>query len=156
MLRAMLQNLIKIFRTGELLSQKRLPINPDNRKLRNASNHIYRHIVKLFVGFLSHVLSTLIRRIVLNAHGIRSFICSMDNMRAICIHHEPCFLRERDGLSTDRACIKSSSLSKQIRALLSRTSAHFHAFSRTQIPITYFTLMRDEFNVIAKEINDAP
>ena len=77
-------------------------------------------------------------------------------MRAIRIHHEPCFLRERDGLSTDRACIKSSSLLKQIRALLSRISAHFHAFSRTQIPITYFTLMRDGFNVIAKEINDAP
>jgi signal transduction histidine kinase len=83
MLRAMLQNLVKIFRAGELLPQKRFPINPDNRKLRNASNHIYRHIVKLFVGFLSHVLSTPIRRIVLNAHGICSFICSMDNMRTI-------------------------------------------------------------------------
>ena len=127
----MLQNLIEIFRIGELLPQKRFPINSDNRKLRNASNHIYRHIVKLFVGFLSHVLSTLIRRIVLNAQGIRSFIYSMDNMRAIRIHHEPCFLRERDGLSTDRACIKSSSLLKQIRALLSRISSHFRALART-------------------------
>lgn len=78
MLWTMLQNLIEIFRIGELLPQKRFPINSDNRKLRNASNHIYRHIVKLFVGFLSHVLSTLIRRIVLNAQGIRSFIYSMD------------------------------------------------------------------------------
>ena len=93
----MLQNLIEIFRIGELLPQKRFPINSDNRKLRNASNHIYRHIVKLFVGFLSHVLSTPIRRIALNAHGICSFICSMDNIRAIRIHHGPCFLRERDG-----------------------------------------------------------
>lgn len=123
----MIQNLIEIFRIGELLPQKRFPINSDNRKLRNASNHIYRHIVKLFVGFLSHVLSTLIRRIVLNAQGIRSFIYSMDNMRAIRIHHEPCFLRERDGLSTDRACIKSSSLLKQIRALFSRIFTHLHA-----------------------------
>ena len=156
MLWTMLQNLIEIFRTGELLPQKRFPINSDNRKLRNASNHIYRHIVKLFVGFLSHVLSTLIRRIVLNAQGIRSFACSMDNMRRIRIHHGPCFLRERERLSADRDCIKSSSLLKQIRALLSRISAHFHALTRTQIPITYFTLMRDGFNVIAKEINDAP
>ena len=83
MLRAMLQNFIEIFRTGELLPQKCLSINPDNRKLRNASNHIYRHIVKLFVSFLGHVLSTLIRHTVLNAHGICSSICSMDNMRAI-------------------------------------------------------------------------
>ena len=108
MLRAMLQNLIKIFRTGELLPQKRFPINPDNRKLRNASNHIYRHIVKLFVGFLSHVLSTLIRHTALNAHGIRSFICSMDNMRAIRIHHEPCFLRERDGLQQIEPALKAA------------------------------------------------
>ena len=116
MLWTMLQNLIEIFRIGELLPQKRFPINSDNRKLRNASNHIYRHIVKLFVGFLSHVLSTLIRRIVLNAQGIRSFIYSMDNMRAIRIHHEPCFLRERDGLSTDRICFQVSNSSECVRA----------------------------------------
>lgn len=149
----MLQNLIEIFRIGELLPQKRFPINSDNRKLRNASNHIYRHIVKLFVGFLSHVLSTLIRRIVLNAQGIRSFIYSMDNMRAIRIHHEPCFLRERDGLSTDRDCIKAA-------ACQSRFEHFSRAFSRTCTHADsnhiYFTLMRDEFNVIAKEINDAP
>ena len=108
MLRAMLQNLVKIFRTGELLSQKRLPINPDNRKLRNASNHSYRHIVKLFVGFLSHVLSTLIRHTVLNAHGICSFICSMDNMRTIRIHHEPCFLREHDGAQQIETALKAA------------------------------------------------
>ena len=104
----MLQNFIEIFRIGELLPQKRFPINSDNRKLRNASNHIYRHIVKLFVGFLSHVLSTLIRRIVLNAQGIRSFIYSMDNMRAIRIHHEPCFLRERDGAQQIETALKAA------------------------------------------------
>ena len=122
----MLQNLIEIFRIGELLPQKRFPINSDNRKLRNASNHIYRHIVKLFVGFLSHVLSTLIRRIVLNAQGIRSFIYSMDNMRAIRIHHEPCFLRERDGLSTDRICFQVSNSSECVRALLRTLSTLMH------------------------------
>ena len=122
----MLQNLIEIFRIGELLPQKRFPINPNNRKLRNASDHIYRHIVKLFVGFLSHVLSTPIRRIVLNAHGICSFICSMDNMRAIRIHHEPCFLRERDGLSTDRICFQVSNSSECVRALSRTLSTLMH------------------------------
>ena len=125
MLWTMLQNLIEIFRIGELLPQKRFPINSNNRKLRNASDHIYRHIVKLFVGFLSHVLSTPIRRIVLNAHGIRSFVCSMDNTRAIRIHYEPCFLRERDGFPPDRICIHVSNPSKRVRAL-SRTLTHQH------------------------------
>lgn len=130
MLWTMLQNLIEIFRIGELLPQKRFPINSDNRKLRNASNHIYRHIVKLFVGFLSHVLSTLIRRIVLNAHGICSFICSMDNMRAIRIHHEPCFLRERERLSTDRDCIKAAACQSRFEHFsraLPRIFTHLHA-----------------------------
>ena len=108
MLWAMLQNLIEIFRTGELLPQKRFLINPDNRKLRNDSNHIYRHIVKLFVGFLSHVLSILIRRIALNAHCIRSFVCSVDNMRAIRIHHEPCFLREHEGAQQIETALKAA------------------------------------------------
>lgn len=76
---------------------------------------------------LSHILPTPIDAPRLNAHGIRSFDCSVDNMRIIRIHHEPCFLRERDGLSTDRACIKSSSLLKQIRALFSRIFTHLHA-----------------------------
>ena len=93
----MFQNLIKIFRIGELLPQKLFPINPANRKLRNASDHIYGYIVKLFVGFLGHVLSTPIRRIMLNAHGVRSFVCSVDNMRAIRIHHGPCFFASAMG-----------------------------------------------------------
>ena len=33
---------------------------------------------------------------MLNAHGVRSSVCSVDNMRAIRIHYEPRFLRERD------------------------------------------------------------
>lgn len=40
---------------------------------------------------LSHILPTPIDA----AHGVRSFVCSMDNMRAIRIHHESCFLRAR-------------------------------------------------------------
>jgi len=126
MLGAVLQNLIEIFRIGELLPQERFPINPNNRKLRNASNHIYRHIVKLFVGFLSHVLSTPIRHIVLNAHGIRSFVCSMNDMRAIRIHHGPCFLRERDGLSTDRICFQISNSSECVHAPSRTLSALMH------------------------------
>ena len=126
MLGTIFQNVIEIFRIGELLPQERLPVDPDDRELRDASDHIYRHIVKLFVGFLGHVLSTLIRHIVLNAHGIRSFICSMDGMRAIRIHHGPCFLRERDGFPPDRICIHVSNPSKRVRAL-SRTLSHSRA-----------------------------
>ena len=40
---------------------------------------------------LSHILPTPIDA----AHGVRSFVCSVDNMRAIRIHHESCFLRAR-------------------------------------------------------------
>ena len=57
---------------------------------------------------LSHILPTPIDAPRLNAHGIRSFDCSVDNMRIIRIHHEPCFLRERDGLSIDRICFQVS------------------------------------------------
>lgn len=53
---------------------------------------------------------------MLNAHGVRSFVCSVDNMRTIRIHHEPCFLRERDGLSTDRICFQVSNSSECVRA----------------------------------------
>lgn len=56
------------------------------------------------------------RRTMLNAHGVRSFVCSVDSMRAIRIHHEPCFLRERDGLSTDRICFQVSNSSECVRA----------------------------------------
>ena len=63
---------------------------------------------------------------MLNAHGVRSFVCSVDNMRAIRIHHEPCFLRERDGVPTDRACIHVSNAPERVRAL-SRTFMHFYA-----------------------------
>ena len=77
------------------------------------------------LDFFSYILSTLVRRIVLNTHGIRSFVCSMDNMRKIRIHHGPCFLRERDGFPPDRICIHVSNPSKRVRAL-SRTLTHQH------------------------------
>ena len=72
---------------------------------------------------LSHILPTPIDAPRLNAHGIRSFDCSVDNMRIIRIHHEPCFLRERDGLSTDRICFQVSNSSECVRAP-SRTLMH--------------------------------
>ena len=65
---------------------------------------------------LSHILPTPIDAPRLNAHGIRSFDCSVDNMRIIRIHHEPCFLRERDGLSIDRICFQVSNSSECVRA----------------------------------------
>ena len=71
---------------------------------------------------LSHILPTPIDA----AHGVRSFVCSVDNMRAIRIRHEPCFLRERDGVPTDRACIHVSNPPERVRALL-RTFMHFCA-----------------------------
>ena len=76
---------------------------------------------------------------MLNAHGVRSSVCSMDNMRAIRIHHEPCFLREREGAPTDRTCIPVSNPPERVRAL-SRTFAHFHALSRIYDLIAYFAI----------------
>lgn len=74
---------------------------------------------------LSHILPTPIDAPRLNTHGIRSFDCSVDNMRIIRIHHEPCFLRERDGLSTDRICFQVSNSPECVRAP-SRTLMHLH------------------------------
>ena len=82
---------------------------------------------------LSHILPTPIDAPRLNAHGIRSFDCSVDNMRIIRIHHEPCFLRERDGLSIDRICFQVSNSSECVRALHALS-----ALSCIYISITYF------------------
>jgi hypothetical protein len=43
----------------------------------------------------------------------------VDNMRAIRIHHGPCFLRERDRFPPDRICIHISNPSECVRALTS-------------------------------------
>ena len=80
---------------------------------------------------LSHILPTPIDA----AHGVRSFVCSVDNMRAIRIHHEPCFLRACDRLSTDRICFQVSNSSECVRAP-----------SRT--PNTLSTLMHLHLNYI--------
>lgn len=75
---------------------------------------------------LSHILPTPIDAPRLNAHGIRSFDCSVDNMRIIRIHHEPCFLRTRDGLSIDRICFQVSNSSECVRAPLRTLSTLMH------------------------------
>lgn len=158
----MFQNLVKIFGIGELLPQKRIPIDPDSRKLRNTPDHGYRSIIKFLIVFLGHVLSTLIRHTVLNAHGICSFTCLMDDMRlsaftmghvffASAMGFRKCCLRSSPQISQDR--FEHFSLA-HFRAF-SRTFTYFHAFSRTQISITRFALMRNGLNAIAKEINDA-
>lgn len=82
---------------------------------------------------LSHILPTPIDAPRLNAHGIRSFDCSVDNMRIIRIHHEPCFLRERDGLSIDRICFQVSNSSECVRAPSRTLSTLMHLHL-----ITYF------------------
>jgi hypothetical protein len=64
----------------------------------------------------------------------------MNDMRQIRIHHEPCFLRERDGVPTDRACIQVSNPPERVRAL-SRTFMHFHALSRIYALIAYLPFM---------------
>ena len=73
----------------------------------------------------------------------------MNDMRQIRIHHEPCFLRERDGVPTDRACIQVSNPPERVRALsrtfmhfhaLSCTFMHFHALSRIYALIAYFAI----------------
>lgn len=63
----------------------------------------------------------------------------MNDMRQIRIHHEPCFLRERDGVPTDRACIQVSNPPERVRAL-SCTFMHFHALSRIYALIAYFAI----------------
>ena len=67
----------------------------------------------------------------------------MDSMRAIRIHHEPCFLRERDGAPEILPALKSANQSR-----------HARACARAQY-LDYYFVIRAACS-IAKEINDAP
>lgn len=65
---------------------------------------------------LSHILPTLIDALCLTPMvfvplSVQWIICGRSR-----IHHEPCFLRERDGLSTDRICFQVSNSSECVRA----------------------------------------
>ena len=71
-------------------------------------------------------------------------------MRAIRIHHEPCFLRERDGVPTDRACIHVIVIRQNVFAhsrALSCTFAHlrldcifYHSYGMFNCPLMYSTV----------------
>ena len=78
---------------------------------------------------LSHILPTPIDA----AHGVRSFVCSVDNMRAIRIHHGPCFFASAMGFqqigSASRLVIRQNA-SARLYAL--------SALSCIYISITYF------------------
>ena len=69
---------------------------------------------------------------MLNVYSI-AFLVLTSDMRTIRIHHEPCFLCERDGFSADRACIQ---VNNSIKAY-SRICAHLRALS---VLITYFVI----------------
>ena len=65
---------------------------------------------------LSHILPNLIDALCLTPMvfaplSVQWIICGRSR-----IHHEPCFLRERDGLSTDRICFQVSNSSECVRA----------------------------------------
>ena len=82
--------------------------------------------------FHFHVLPILMRHTLLNVYSI-AFLVLTSDMRTIRIHHEPCFLCERDGFSADRACIQ---VNNSIKAY-SRICAHLCALS---VLITYFVI----------------
>lgn len=82
--------------------------------------------------FHFHVLPILMRHTMLNVYSI-AFLVLTSDMRTIRIHHEPCFLCERDGFSADRACIQ---VNNSIKAY-SRICAHLCALS---VLITYFVI----------------
>ena len=82
---------------------------------------------------LSHILPTPIDALCLTPMvfvplSVRWITCGQSR-----IHHEPCFLRERDGVPTDRACIHVSNPPERVRAL-SRTFMHFCASTLHILP----------------------
>lgn len=75
---------------------------------------------------LSHILSTPIDALCLTPMvfvplSVRWITCGQSR-----IHHEPCFLRERDGLPTDRICFQVSNSSECVRAPLRTLSTLMH------------------------------
>ena len=86
----------------------------------------YQRIGQSAARALGHILPTPIDALCLTPMvfvplSVRWITCGRSR-----IHHEPCFLRERDGLSTDRICFQVSNSSECVRAPLRILSTLMH------------------------------